>query len=219
MALPHILQKLLTPRRTSLRLRKPAVSPRVYSHGKQFASSILALIVLGAVAGSFWLAFAGLMQKMRLTHMVQQVDGILLATHRALDVNKHVMETGTTDLLDVLSRLGQIERVSDDKDTRILTNPWGLPTRARSLPNNLIRIETTLPTAACQRIAQMFNKPEDMPNVQRIDLKVSGASWMLLFARSQGISANDEAIASYCDQAPVTDLALTLHVPDGKEQR
>ena len=192
--------------------KKTVTTPELASRGRQLVIIGVSISIMILATGSLWVAGAGIAQKIRLAHMVHQIDAILYVARQATEVNRHALDNGREDLLDTLSRLGQIQPTGEQDGIKTLTNPWDGTVRAYTVADDKIRIETTLPTAACQRIAQMFNQPDDMPDVQNLDIEISPHIWVPIYHANQPAAYDDTTIAGYCHTAPTMNLGMVIRL-------
>jgi hypothetical protein len=185
--------------------------------GMSFWRSLLVLVVSISVTVlivvSLWVSVSAIVEKVKISRGMSQIIDVVDLSRRVAGAEHSFGSAGPEDILVRLARLQQIQIVGDNSQgLRTLVNPWGGTLVATTLPDNLFRVETVVPSRVCMRIIDLLLQNRNPLGVRQIDAKGGDESRRQVFADSRhGLLSGDE-IAAGCrsDQLVILDLTFPL---------
>ena len=170
-------------------------------------SIIIVVVIAVIVASSLWIAATALMEKIRLSHELQQILDINVTWHDAY-LSRHQDTQTPEDLIAGLERLGRIQSTGEQDGIKTLTNPWGGKVTAAALPGGRIHIETIVPAFSCQRVIDLFDENLKDVGLEQIDVLDARKAWQPVYV--QHAKASPLAISSACSDPQQADVILTF---------
>ena len=185
--------------------------------GVGFARGLLVFVVSVVVAVlivfSLWISVGAITQKIKVSRETSQIIDIVDMTRRLASLQRNLGNSGREDILAKLAQSAQID-VAESKYEGLSTvaNPWGGTVTAYTVPTNLFRIETVVPSRACVRILDLLTQSIRSLGIQQIDAKGVDESWRQIFVDKDSNPLSATAVAAGCrsNQFVILDFTLTL---------
>jgi hypothetical protein len=173
-------------------------------------TTITAILIAVFIGGSLWVAVTGLMEKVKLSHELQQVIEVVSAAKDAA-LAQRLDESKSEDLLATLGRLGSIAPTGEIEGTKTLSNPWGGMVAASTLTGaRHFRLETVAPANKCYRLIDLFDHNGIALGLEQITVKDREGSWQNVYPENRASKPNDARLAMVCNNPVQADIILTF---------
>jgi hypothetical protein len=171
---------------------------------------VTAVLIAVLVGGSLWISINGLIEKVRLSHQLQQVIDIVSMAHDSalagrLDPNNQ------EDLLAALGRLGNLTPTGEINGIKTLSNPWGGIVAASTVAGGkFFRLETVAPADKCRRLIDLFDQNRGALNLEQIETKDREGNWQYIYAENGNTKPGNTKLAANCNNPVQADIILTF---------
>jgi hypothetical protein len=173
-------------------------------------------IVIGLILLGLFISVTAVAEKVRMSHGYTAILDIVDKGRHAAQTDKQLGLGNKQDLLMVLERLGQITTAGEADGIKVLHNPWGGALVALAMPDNVIRIESIVPTHVCQRfISFLFDQDPHALGLRAIEVKSFQGSWRQTYSEGMQGRLTDRDIAINCGDTEQADVALVFTLRQG----
>jgi hypothetical protein len=191
-------------------VRPEKSSPRPITLGRRMLVYVTSVIVACLVAGSLWVSIGAIVEKIKLAHGVAEIIDIVDLTRRMAAAEHDFGTAPHEDLLKHLARLKQIEVTGESDGLKTVLNPWEGALTAMTISDNLFRLETVVPSLACERIIALLTKNIGALELRQIDAKAGSESLRQIYTEHNAHKLGMDDIAAGCRSTQPVMLALTF---------
>jgi hypothetical protein len=185
---------------------------RGISFWRSMAIFIVSVIVVVLVMLSLWVSIGAIIEKVKISRGMSQVIDVVDMSRRVATA-EHDFGSIREDILVRLARMKQIQAAGDDTNgLRTLVNPWGGTLTAVTVPINLFRVETVVPSRVCKRMINLLTENPNSLGIKQIDAKGSDEALRQIYSEAMRDNLTRDEISAGChsDQLVILDLTFTL---------
>ncbi|MDX2028394.1 MAG: hypothetical protein SFW62_07140 [Alphaproteobacteria bacterium] len=189
--------------------------PRSPSRPSWLPEKLLEFVVLVPVAaiilGALVIAGTAMLENVRFARATEQILGLTAIAHDFAKRDRNFATQPGEDLLKSLSNAGRVQGVIDGKPA-LLANPWRMPVKMSAMLASVMRLETTVPTRDCRRLAMFLVKNGVALDVRALEAHSNNTTWQRFYDRTKDV-VDEKAIDAACGRSDEAVLAVVFFLP------
>ncbi len=167
-------------------------------------------VVVGVILAGLWISATAIIEKVRLANGLRQIIDVVSVAREAAAFDSALGASGREDMMLALQKLGRFTPDGEIDGVKTARNPWGGILTALALPGGIMRVQTIVPTHACQRVIDVFGQNPQALGLRQIEVKGWQESWRQVYVEGSRGKVSEEEIAAGCSNTVQANVALTF---------